>query len=231
MPQGSPTFVTMACPVDPAFVALACSWMQSPATRFLEYIWQAYDDTKTSPLQVDTRDLERSITQSLEPRIRKVMTGYEPFFIQHGPYERETMQPPPAQPPQYDLAFVFRADERVMWPIEAKVLETSGRVAAYVHDVEHEFLTCRYAPFSDSGAMLGYLLSGNHDDVFQAIELSRGYSLHPVTEHCGRAIRRSSHNRMVSKHKPYPPAFDCYHVIFEFPCLRRSAQMNSQQMH
>ena len=223
MSQASSTVGTMAHPADPAFVALACSWMQSPATRFLEYVWQAYDDTQTSPLQVDTRDLERSITQSLEPRIRKVMTGYEPFFIQHGPYERETMQPPPAQPPQYDLAFVFRADERVMWPIEAKVLETSGRLASYVRDVKHEFLTCRYAPFSDSGAMLGYLLSGNDDDVFNAIEQRLGHRLHVVPEHRGRAIRRSSHNRTVSKHKPYPPTFDCYHLILQFPCLRRSA--------
>ena len=197
--------------------------MQSPATRFLEYVWRAYDDTQTSPLQVDSRDLERSITQSLEPRIRKVMTGDEPFFIQHGPYERETMQPPPAQPPQYDLAFILRANETVMWPMEAKVLETSGRVADYVRDVRHEFLTCRYAPFSDSGAMLGYLLCGNHNDAFHAIELSLGHTLQVVPEHSGRASRRSSHNRTVPSHKPYPPTFDCYHLILQFPGLRRSA--------
>ena len=65
--------------------------MRSPAARFLGYVWNAYDNTKTNPLQVDSRDLERSITQAFEPRIRKVMTGDEPFFVQHGPYERETM--------------------------------------------------------------------------------------------------------------------------------------------
>ena len=175
------------------------------------------------PLQVDSRDLERSITQSLEPRIRKVMTGDEPFFIQHGPYERETMQPPPAQPPQYDLAFIFRADGTVMWPIEAKVLETSGRVADYVSDVKHEFLTCRYAPFSDSGAMLGYLLCGNPDDAFHAIELSLGCTLQIVPAHSGRQSRRSSHKRSVPNHKPYPLAFDCYHLILQFPGLHRAA--------
>ena len=208
---------------DPTFVALASSWMRSPATRFLDFVWRAYDDTKTSPLQVDPRDLERSITQSLEPRIRKVMTGDEPFFIQHGPYERETMQPPPAQPPQYGLAFVFRAKETVMWPIEAKVLETSGRVAHYVHDIEHEFLTCRYALFSDSGAMLGYLLCGDHNDAFNAIERRLGRTLHVVPEHIGRASRCSRHDRTVPNQKPYPSTFDCYHLILQFPGLRRSA--------
>ena len=86
------------------------------------------------------------------------MSGDEPFYVQHGPFERETMRPPPAQPPEYDLAFVFRADERIMWPIEAKVLETPGGVADYVRDIREEYLKCRYGPFSASGAMLAYLL-------------------------------------------------------------------------
>lgn len=227
MHHSSPPAGPLARPADPKFVELACSWMQSPATRFLEYVWQAYDDTQTRPLQVNQKDLERSITQSLEPRIRNVMTGDEPFFIQHGPYERETMQPPPAQPPQYDLAFIFRADETVMWPIEAKVLETPGRVADYVLDVTQEFLTCRYVPFSDSGAMLGYLLSGNPNDAFHAIELSLGCTLHVVPEHWCRPSRHSSHKRSVPNHKPYPSAFDCYHLILEFPGLRRAMSVPS----
>ena len=222
MPHSSRSAGAPVRPPGSAFVVLACSWMQSPVTRFLEYVWRAYDDTHTLPLQANPRDLERSITQSLEPRIRNAMTGDEPYFIQHGPYERETMQPPPAQPPQYDLAFVFRADETVMWPIEAKVLETSGRVGDYVRDVTHEFLTCRYAPFSDSGAMLGYLLSGNPDDAFRAIERSLGRALEVVPEHSGRPSRRSTHNRTVPNDKPYPPTFDCYHLILQFPSLRRS---------
>jgi hypothetical protein len=45
--------------------------------------------------QIDTRDLERSITQ-LPNRVRSSMTRYEPFYVQHGLFERETMLPPPA---------------------------------------------------------------------------------------------------------------------------------------
>lgn len=75
---------------DPAFVALARSWMQDPARQLLGFIWQAYENMSVLPPHVDTKDLERSITQLLEPRVRDVMTGDEPFYIQHGPYERET---------------------------------------------------------------------------------------------------------------------------------------------
>ena len=222
MPDSSHSGGAPPHPVDPAFIALACSWMRSPATRFLGYVWNAYDDTKTNPLRVDSRDLERSITQAFEPRIRKVMSGYEPFFVQHGPYERETMEAPPAQPPQYDLAFVFWACDAVMWPIEAKVLETPGRVARYVRDVKKEFLTCRYAPFSDSGAMLGYLLKGNPSDAFLAIEKSLDGKLKAVPEHLSRPSRRSNHNRAVPSGKPYPPNFECYHLMLQFPDFRRS---------
>src|SRR5205085_8445710 len=116
------------------------------------------------------KDLERSITGSLELRIRGVMSGYEPFVIQHGPYERESMLLPPAQPPQYDLAFKLRAQEWIMWPLEAKVLETDGAVNDYRNDLNNEFLTCRYAPFSSEGAMLGYLLTGTTENVFRNLE-------------------------------------------------------------
>lgn len=209
-------------PIDAAFVALACAWMTSPATRFLDFVWHAYDDTQVSPFDPDPADLERSITQLLEPRIRDAMTGDEPFYVQHGPYEHETMMAPPAQPPEYDLAIVFRADPRIMWPIEAKVLETPRRVANYVHDVTHEFLTCRYGPFSDSGAMLAYLLQGEPKDAFLAIEKSLATTLQAVPEHADRPTLRSRHKRSIPPGKPYPATFDCYHLILPFLNLRRA---------
>ena len=211
-----------ASSIDRAFIALARSWMQNPARQLLGFIWLAYDSMKASPPHVDTKDLERSITQLLEPRMRDVMTGDEPFYVQHGPFERETMKAPPAQPPEYDLAFVFRADERIMWPMEAKVLETPKRVAAYVRDVKNEFLTCRYAPFSSSGAMLGYLLTGKPDDVFATIARNLGCTLEPVSEYPTKPSRLSQHKRHVPGGKPDPVEFDCYHMILEYPDLGRA---------
>ena len=209
--------------IDPDFVVSACLWMQNPAQKFLGLIWLAYENMKAFPPYVDTRDLERSITQLLEPRVRDVMTGDEPFYIQHGPYERETMQAPPAQPPEYDLAFVFRADERIMWPLEAKVLENSKRVTEYIRDIQDEFLTCRYAPFSNSGAMLGYLLTGEPEDVFTNIAEKLDCELQKVPEPSEKYTRLSQHNRNVPNGKPYPAKFDCYHLILKYSGLRRTA--------
>ena len=86
----------------------------------LGFVWQAYDSMIANMPYVEGRDLERSITQLLERRIQEVMTGDEPYYVQHGPYEHETMAQPPAQPPSYDLAFVLRAEERIMWPLEGQ---------------------------------------------------------------------------------------------------------------
>ena len=205
----------------PEFLALVRAWMQNPAQILLGFIWLAYEDMRACPPDVDTRDLERSITQLLEPRVRDAMTGDEPFYVQHGPFERETMKAAPAQPPEYDLAFVFRADERIMWPMEAKVLETPRKVAHYVRDIECEFLTCRYAPFSRSGAMLAYLLAGTPDRAFAAISERLGCTLEPVPEQPGRPNRVSRHTRTVPSGKPYPAEFDCFHLVLEYPDLSR----------
>ena len=208
--------------IDPTFVGLVSSWLQNPGRHFLGFIWKGYEKMVSSTINADFRDLERSITQLLEPHIRDAMTGDEPFYIQHGPYERETMQDPPAQPPQYDLAFIFRANERIMWPLEAKVLKTPRRIAAYVRDIHEEFLTCRYAPFSNSGAMLGYLLTGSPGDLFTTIIQSLNCELQSVPEHPMKPNRVSRHMRNVPEGKVYPTEFDCYHVVLEYPDLMRT---------
>jgi len=209
-------------PHDPAFVTLAQAWMGNFSKQFIELVWAAYVDMRAALPVIDDRDLERSITQLLEPRIRQAMSGYEPFYIQHGPYERETMQKPPAQPPQYDLAFVLRSDERIMWPLEAKVMETPNTVARYVKDVRNEFLTCRYGPFSNSGAMLGYLLAGDSAEALSAIGAALGCTLDPLADHLDKAVSLSRHDRIVPAGKNYSAFFECYHLILSWPDLKRA---------
>lgn len=207
---------------DPAFIALARAWMQAPADTLLALVWTAYDDMQVRPPAIDTRDLERSITQRLEARINDAMSGDEPFRVQHGPYEHETMAPSPAQPPQYDIAFVLRSDESLMWPMEAKVLETAGRLADYLDDVNDQFLTCRYAPFSGSAAMLGYLLSGTTSDALDGIGLKLGSTLYEVKGASSmRPHRMSHHVRAVPAGKPYPKDFTCHHLMLKFSGLKR----------
>lgn len=211
-----------ASAVDPNFAVLAQAWMRNPTEALLGFIWSAYARMQADKPQIDTRDLERSITQLLEPRVRSSMTGYEPFYVQHGPFERETMMLPPAQPPEYDLAFVLRADERIMWPIEAKVLETPKAIANYVGDINEQFLTCRYAPFSGSAAMLGYLLNGEAAEAFDTIAKKLSCPLDPIPEHSSKNNRVSKHVRSVPTGKNYPVSFSCYHMILEFVGLSRA---------
>lgn len=172
---------------------------------------------------VDEQDLERSITQLLAPRIDRAMSGDEPFYVQHGPFERETMQPPPAQPPQYDIAFVLRKEERIMWPMEAKVLETSGAVSDYIKDIREQFLTCRYAPFTGEGAMLGYLLSGTTGNAFQNIARKTQCKLEAHPAFSSRPQRLSRHTRNIPSGKAYPSKFSCHHLMLEFQNLKRAS--------
>lgn len=181
-----------------------------------------YDQIQREKLSIDERDLERSITQLIGPRIDRAMSRYEPFFILHGPYERETMKSPPAQPPQYDLAFILNADERIMWPMEAKVLETPAAVSQYVRDIQEEYLKCRYAPFSSEGTMLGYLLSGVSSEAFQNIAEKLPCDLEDHPGFPSRPQRVSSHVRTVPTGKSYPITFRCHHLILEFFGTKRA---------
>lgn len=215
---------------DATFLAALSHWASDQTDVMLGFVWQAYDVMVATMPYVDNRDLERSITQLLEPRIRDAMSGDEPYYVQHGPFEHETMAAPPAQPPAYDLAFVLRAEERLMWPIEAKVLETPNQTAAYLKDLQEEFLTCRYAPFSKAGAMLAYLLTGVPEDALAAIEGKLGKSLNPVTKFASRAHRLSEHNRTVPMGKVYPKSFACHHLVMAFVGLARAKTTKSAEV-
>jgi hypothetical protein len=208
--------------IPPDFSNIAGDWCRDQSAILLRFIWRGYDRLQRETSRIDNRDLERSITQLLESRVHQAMSGDEPFYVQHGPYERETMKAAPAQPPQYDLAFVLHADERIMWPLEAKVLETAAAVSDYVADIKHQFLTCRYAPFCSEGAMLGYLLSGSIAEAFKNIEDKVPCKLEHHPMFSTRAHKISLHRRSVSAGKLYPPNFLCHHLLFEFLEIRRS---------
>lgn len=212
-PQGS---------IPKNFIDLAGRWCANQSSILLGLVWQAYDLLLAElPAGINEKDLERSITESLEWRIRRVMSGDEPYEVQHLRHERETMMAPPAQPPQYDLAFFLRADEETMWPLEAKVLETDGAVSEYVNDVKNEFLSCRYAPFSSEAAMLGYLLSGTANNVFRNLETKVPCSLSAHPNFPNRPCRMSVHTRQVEAGKSYPAHFRCHHLILEFSGITR----------
>lgn len=182
-------------------------------------VWEAYNRFCAEALaQVvfsqEDEDLERNITQLFEPKMHEVMTGFEPFFVQHGPHEHESRKAAPAQPPTYDIAFVWYDNPRIMWPLEAKVLRTDASVAEYVKEVQTNFLTCRYSPFSNEAAMFGYLLSGDCELAFASIAHKGKWDLLPHDHFRKRDHRTSDHKRKVPEGKPYPAEFRCHHVLF-----------------
>jgi len=206
-------------PETPEFNAALRRLKAGSSIRLLELVWKGYDALCAEVVsQVDCSQedehLEISITQLLEPEIHDAMTGREPFLVQHSPCEYETRRGSPGQPPQYDMAFVLRSNRRVMWPLEAKVLRTDGRVAEYVKEVNSNYLTCRYSPFSSEAAMLGYLIKGEPESAFYNIAEKGGWKLARHGHFSHRDHRTSDHNREVAEGKSYPIEFRCHHLVF-----------------
>lgn len=205
-------------PDTPDFVEVAKSWKVNASAILLSFVWQAYDllqNDVLSPIDWKTveEQLERSITQLLEPMIHDVMTGDEPFYVQYEVFEFETRKSATAQPPQYDIAFILYSNRRIMFPLEAKILRSDGAVALYINDLKDEFLTCNYAPFSSEGAMLGYLFSGEPNNVFRHLANKVPCELRPHPAFPDRDHKYSEHPRQVPTGKSYPAHFRCHHLI------------------
>ncbi len=200
------------------FVALARSWQPDAVTRLLGFVWAAYDLLCVEVLcQIDCtqadRELERSITQLLEPLIRRVMPGEQPFYVQHAPHEFETAKSGPGPPPVPDIGFIIWGHPRTMWPLEAKTLRTDGAVGPYVGELQDNLLGCRYAPFSSEGGMLGYLVAGDPARAFSNIAAKIPCELRAHPGFPDRDHRTSDHMRTVPSGKDYPREFRCHHML------------------
>jgi len=202
----------------PDFVEVAKSWNNDAITILVKLVWEGYDLLVAeilSQINCDEAEeqIERSITQSLERRIRKNMTGDEPFDVQHEVYEWESSQSAQAQPPQYDIAFYLITNDSIIWPLEAKVLKSDGAVGEYIKEIKDNFITCRYAPFSSQGGMLGYLFSGDSNKAFTNIATKVPCTLSDHPDFPNRDHKTSDHQRIVPSGKSYPAKFRCHHLL------------------
>ncbi len=204
-------------PDEAEYARLAQGWLDDAVEQMLQAVWGGYDALVDLLHHIDMTEpedeLERAITQLLEPCIRQRLSGDEPYDIQHGPYEFATRQPAPAQPPQYDMAFVLHQNRKVMWPLEAKVLPNDNTIAEYVKAVKNEFLTGRYAPYTSSAAMLGYLLRGSPARAFGKIEVALACTLRPLGTFSTRSHRISDHSRKLTQLGFVSGPFQCHHLI------------------
>lgn len=205
---------------------LADLWDEELVRRMLDLVWEAYDslNRKLSGTNwSNVGDIERSITELLVGEIKEKMRnegGFLPVRVRHGAFERETRKANPAQPPEYDIAFVFYKNQHLKWPLEAKVLHTAKNTQTnlgdYVDALENRFLACVYAPFSDSGAMIAYLLNGNKAKAKLSISDRIGYNVFFHPYFFNRHHGWSGHLRSVPPGKPYPEGFTCHHLIMSF---------------
>lgn len=205
-------------PAAAEFVALARTWRPDAVTRLLGFVWAAYDLLCEEVLsEVDCTqadgELERSLTQLLEPLIHRVMPGEQPFYVQHAPHEFETAKPGRGSPPVPDIGFFMWVNPRAMWPLEAKTLRTDGAVSEYVRELRDNFLTCRYAPFSSEGGMLGYLVAGDPAQAFGNIAAGVPCDLDRHPDFPNRDHRTSDHMRTVPSGRDYPRKFRCHHML------------------
>ena len=208
----------------PNSATLIALWDATLIDRLLSTVWEAYDDFHKAtlsqiPWAEEYVNVERWISQHFAQAINRRLDGFSPVYVQHAPHEEESRSTTKdnAQPPQYDIAFIWNDNPRIMWPLEAKVLRsdrnTQTNLSDYVKTLNERLLTGKYAPFSNGAAMIGYLKSGDAETVIANIAMFMGCTLMPCSQFPGRCHKTSDHRRTIPVGKDYPVAFRCHHLI------------------
>jgi hypothetical protein len=184
----------------------AQEWANGITSQVLDWTWRAFDMVRvgalasvdlTQPLEQVERDLARHHFREINILWAQETSGECAFTPHHEYPEMETRSPAPAKPPAYDIAFVWNANPRIAWPIEAKVVPTPGTLADYLDDVK-KFTDGIAAPLSGIGAQIAYLLTGTTDDFFDSLGIRLSLPLQTLAEFSARAHRVSSHTRKSS---------------------------------
>ncbi len=202
----SPTLSEVVWPMDDDSRQQAQEWANGIASQVLDWTWRAFDTIRGGILgSIDfTQSLEQLERDLARHHFREINilwaqeTGGECAFTPHHEYpELETRSPAPAKPPAYDFAFVWNANPRIAWPIEAKVVPTAATLADYLGDLK-KFTDGIAAPLSSVGAQIAYLLTGTTDDFFNNLSTRLALPFQTVPEFSARAHRISSHSRNSS---------------------------------
>lgn len=196
------------------------AWSGDAIKKLLGLVWSSCElycneGLAGKDLTLADEQLERDLTQDIALRLGDLVTLMEPFRVQH---ERSELMSPlrkRPRPPQCDIGFVWRADERIMWPVEAKILRSASNVAPYLTEVTDNYLICRKAPLSSGGAMLGYLLSGSPHEAFENISAGLRCTLQNEPNFSGRNHKTSDHERTAETCRDSPREFRCHHLLVE----------------
>lgn len=195
-------------PDDPLEVEMASLWARNVTSQALDWMWRAFDAMQrehlirvdlTKPMEQIERDLTRIHFVQVLRLFGAETQGFASFVPFYEYPEMESRPTPPGRPPAYDFAFVFSDNQRWVWPLEAKMIETTGSLAEYLKDVNGKFVAGIAAPIVGEGAMIGYLLVNDTQTVFANLESRLGQILHFVPEFSQRPHRTSHHLRGDSR--------------------------------
>lgn len=179
------------------------NWAAGESHRLLDWTWQAFDALYANVLsRVDLNQpldqMERDLTSKHFIELNRIWaeeTGGECSFVPHHEFpENESAPGGSGRPPASDISFIWYHNQRVSWPIEAKVLKTPGTLAEYLGDTS-KFVNGTAAPFVGEGAQVAYLLSGTTSDFFSKLNVKLTSPLRLVTKFSDRPHRASQHMR------------------------------------
>jgi len=148
----------------------------------------------SQPLEPLERDLTSKHFVEIQRLFAAETDGYSAIIPHHEFPENESRPGGSGKPPASDISFVWYENQRVSWPIEAKVVPTPDTLAEYLGDTR-KFVGGIAAPLVGEGAQIAYLLNGETNDFFYNLSTRLPSALAAFPEFSDRAHRVSSHAR------------------------------------
>ncbi len=179
------------------------NWARGFTDRALDWTWRGFDALHANLLsRVDTTQpldqIERDLTSKHFIEINRLFAaeteGLSSVIPHHEFPENESAPGGSGRPPASDISFVWYENQRVSWPIEAKVLKNPATLADYLADTA-KFENGIAAPLVGEGAQIAYLLTGTTDEFFANLSMKLTAPLQFVLEFSKRPHRASAQAR------------------------------------
>lgn len=212
-----PALSELLWPMDEASLEEAYRWAEGVSVRVLDWMWRSFDQVRAKhlarvdlcrPLEEVERDLAGKHFIELNTLWAMETEGLGSLVPCSEWSELASRPAPPGRSPSYDFAFVSVENQRVAWPLEAKVLPSAAVLWKYMGDVR-KFDSGIAAPLVGEGGMVGYLLTGTPNDFFAGLESQLGQALSVTTTFSTRAHRTSRHLRSPA------PELRLHHLIMQ----------------
>lgn len=201
-------------PMDDDSRRQAKDWAAGITFQALDWTWRGFDALRENVLsEVDFSQpldqLERDLTSKHFIEINRLFAaeteGLSSIIPHHEFPENESAPGGSGKPPASDICFIWYHNQRVSWPIEAKVLKTPGTLSEYLGDTA-KFEKGIAAPLVGEGAQIAYLLTGTTHEFLMNLSTRITSPLQTVPEFSTRPHRASSHARLGS------PALKLHHL-------------------